>query len=225
MRVKIHCQWIYQNKPMNPEMNNALLVGSLNPVLGISFIVDDRFDFAKQWIMQVSDCIFAFSQIRGQKSVQVTQYDRPMSRFTLQKKVLTELRRAVFCYALAKFECEKIYLSGGCDNHNTAFIEVSVFDLKIGTWKSLPCLNEARLFHSSCTIGQELYVFCGHDDGSRLLRSIEVLKLNRPRALWQIINEIENLTERMAPLVCQVSQTDMLILGGRMRDPVTQVYQ
>ena len=52
---------------------------------------------------------------------------------------------------------------------------VERYDSTIDTWHSFPSLNLARSLHSSCTIGNTLYVIGGRNSESKDIKEIEKL--------------------------------------------------
>ena len=68
-----------------------------------------------------------------------------------------------------------IFLSGGCNDDQEFISTVERYDSSIDTWEPLPDLNEARESHTSCILGNTLYVFGGYNYDSGDLYSIEKL--------------------------------------------------
>lgn len=65
--------------------------------------------------------------------------------------------------SICNFVDEFIFFSGGF-NHDTleSIDSVDIFDVHTDRWSSkAPHLNQARAFHSSCTLGNMIYVLCG----------------------------------------------------------------
>ena len=97
---------------------------------------------------------------------------------------MPELAQAVENYSLANFADTVIFLVGGFKDVITA--EVYALNLPgQGSWREepLPSLNEARRLHTSCTLGNELFVFGGTDNGvdnlrSETLSSIEIAQVS-----------------------------------------------
>ena len=79
-------------------------------------------------------------------------------------------------------------------------------------WREAADLNVARSEHSSCAMGNEVYVFCGWD-GSQYLSSIECLNVAEQQAAWEIFT-VDALTVRNSPVVCPLSDSDFVIMGG-----------
>jgi hypothetical protein len=77
---------------------------------------------------------------------------------------------------------DEVVVTGGSQG-NQAFN--CAYRLKLCTlpetkaWEKLPPLNVSRKDHASCSIGRQVYVFCGTaGDGRIMLNSIEVLDLH-----------------------------------------------
>ena len=69
-----------------------------------------------------------------------------------------------------------IFMSGGLSGQDMMpFNAVERYDSMRDTWERFPSLNMARSMHSSCTIGNMLYVIGGRDSGSQEINSIEKL--------------------------------------------------
>ena len=62
----------------------------------------------------------------------------------------------------------------------TAKRGVERFIIKFNKWCKSPKLNKRRHSHSSCILGGNIYVFCGHDylSGDGYLNSIEFIDAN-----------------------------------------------
>ena len=69
-----------------------------------------------------------------------------------------------------------ILISGGYNQDHPALSDVERYDSLNDRWESLPDLNQARNFHSSCTLGKTLYVMGGNDNTRHLTNSIEKLE-------------------------------------------------
>ena len=76
--------------------------------------------------------------------------------------------------SLAPMPARFIFLSGGCNDDDELISTVERYDPSTDTWEPLPDLNEARDSHSSCVLGNTLYVFGGYNDDDDL-DSIEKL--------------------------------------------------
>ena len=78
--------------------------------------------------------------------------------------------------ALANYGDIVIYKSGGCSfgQKCTAKSDCERYDLQLKRWFVAPELQVARESHSSCSLGNYVYVFCGLR-GTRHLLSVEQL--------------------------------------------------
>ena len=39
-----------------------------------------------------------------------------------------------------------------------------MYDIKLCKWRKAPALKQARINHSGCALGDNIYVFCGYKD-------------------------------------------------------------
>jgi len=91
--------------------------------------------------------------------------------------------------------------------------KVHALDLKNNTWQQIGDLNMARDNHSSCSVGEMIFVVCGDQDLAKL-NSIEMLDYGyNKESTWQLI-KIEGLTPRISPLVSALTDVSILIMGG-----------
>ena len=65
--------------------------------------------------------------------------------------------------AFCNFNNVAIIVSGGRTSRKL-FTEVERYDIARDTWTPMAPLNEGRVLHSSCTLGNRVYVFCGVRD-------------------------------------------------------------
>ena len=77
--------------------------------------------------------------------------------------------------ALCAVEDLHIIITGGLGYT----VEKTVFRYEIisDSWVIDPCLNEARVFHASCSMNDVVYVFCGCNTSIQTINSIERLGL------------------------------------------------
>ena len=70
----------------------------------------------------------------------------------------------------------------------------------------------------ACTffIGR-LYAFAGYYDGN-FYNSIEILDINANKDAWQLI-ELEQILPRQYPIICPISDSELVISGGFYRKP------
>ena len=95
-----------------------------------------------------------------------------------------------------------VVLSGGRGEGGVKSAKTFGLIVKEGKWgrKSLPDLNVARAYHSSCSVTSEdqVYVACGDGDGG-YLASVEML---RPGAEAWVLIDIPDLTPTIFPILC-----------------------
>jgi len=100
-------------------------------------------------------------------------------------------------FSLANLDNTFIVLSGGCDASYVPSAKTFGLIVKERKWgrKSLPDLNVARAYHSSCSVTSEdqVYVACGRGDGGKKLASVEMFRLGAEA--WVLI-DIPGLSPR-----------------------------
>ena len=194
------------------------------------------FDFFLHSSIQIKRLLYTFSWGRDEKPVQVTRYANLLqNNSSILKTGLQTLVIQTKWFALANHADKTIYLSGGFSNNLSSKLAFA-FDLKTGKWHDdlLPMLNRPRENHSSCCLGDSLYAFCGSNE-SGYLRSIELLDLrqlklrrhsqndkcyvnssqsNRDKKSWTHLFELEALSPRRNAVLCQLSESSILIMGG-----------
>ena len=81
----------------------------------------------------------------------------------------------------------------------------------------MPFMNIDRNKHSSCALGNNIYVVCGYDNG-KLLNSFERLDtrlIEAGVAEWHLISvSFDILTPRCEPALCALNSDKLIILGG-----------
>ena len=85
---------------------------------------------------------------------------------------------------------------------------MNFFDLKQKRWTQGPLLNNCRDSHSSCCLGQYVYVFAGDENGS-----IESLQVEGGKA-WQVLAELTLLNRRLNPAVAVLNERAIAVFGG-----------
>ena len=109
----------------------------------------------------------------------------------------------------------QIVLTGGKDHGYKKSTKTSLMDVLTGKWlqKSSPDLNIARYGHSSLGLQDRTFVACGDgDNGWQNLNSVEMLRLGAES--WELIN-IPEFTPRRNPVLCQLDQNHICIMGGK----------
>ena len=76
-------------------------------------------------------------------------------------------------------------------------------------WKSEPDLKIARLKHSSCILGERIFVLGGEHEVS-----VESLKVGAAQ-LWEIIATSSQFGERRYPALAKLNQHQIVCFGGR----------
>lgn len=79
--------------------------------------------------------------------------------------------------SLVNFKNRFIFVSGGSNpqNWDQYYRSVEYYDIATDTWSAAAPLNKARSYHSSCCMGDFIYVFCGQQKGGRFTDTIERL--------------------------------------------------
>mmetsp|Transcript_21088 Transcript_21088/g.25935 ORF Transcript_21088/g.25935 Transcript_21088/m.25935 type:complete len:201 (+) Transcript_21088:275-877(+) len=115
-------------------------------------------------------------------------------------------------FALANVRDQRIVLTGGADEDGLSK-KVFMFDLNTEQWLGpQPELNKARRYHGSCSVGDNVFVFGGKGESFDLLDSIEMLAMTGPREWFSFT--VSGLSAREQPLVANVSESKILVLGG-----------
>ena len=104
---------------------------------------------------------------------------------------------------------------------------VDRYDIRENTWSKSPPLRKPRSCHSSCTLNDRIFVFCGiamnfTEFKREIDNSIEFFNarahVNGLHAQWETILVPEDsawdLSCRIAPLVSPLNSTQIAILGG-----------
>ena len=116
-------------------------------------------------------------------------------------------------FSVANYRDKAIYLSGGWDKDWNTSAQVFALDLLKSEWRNEANLQQSRCNHSSCTLGEKIFVFGGFSGTDRILNSIEELDLSAWWHRWRLIN-ITAMRPREKPAVCHVSDSEIAILGG-----------
>ena len=109
-------------------------------------------------------------------------------------------------------------MTGGISDGTKPIKSSHVFDLEENTFHDIADLNIKRYLHSSTTMGKHVYVFCGKESSSTHIKTIESYDISQPSssANWtQIILSKEMLTPRELPILGVLSDSEILIAGGR----------
>ena len=65
-------------------------------------------------------------------------------------------------FSITNFRNRLLYLSGGM-NFDDDRNEVYVYDFQSREWADAPSMNKKRFRHSSCSLGEHVYAFFGHN--------------------------------------------------------------
>ena len=136
-----------------------------------------------------------------------------MHKSLLVRKELPAGNLNLELFTLANVNDERVFVIGGLDHTEECFsAAVHMFRPSKSMWFEVASLNVARSEHSSCAMHDDVYVFCGWN-GSEYLNSIEMFKSSQENALWEIFS-IDAISCRNSPVVCPLSDTELLIMGG-----------
>ena len=90
-----------------------------------------------------------------------------------QLQELSRLNRFLIEFSIANYKNRLIYLTGGMTNKLVRVDAVHVFDVIKFGWVTAPKMTKARWRHSSCSLGEYIYVFGGLDSNGAI-ESLEV---------------------------------------------------
>ena len=109
-----------------------------------------------------------------------------------------------------------VYAAGGKDKQGQALVSVERLDVINKKWTVLPAkMNTPRHSHSSCTLSNALYVFCGFAK-EKHLDSIEVLKTNVPlkEQIWYQFPKFPSLQPKRNVSVGALNDCEIVLMGG-----------
>ena len=123
-------------------------------------------------------------------------------------------------FCLVNFLDEYVFVIGG--GSYGPFKTVSRYEITDDIWEEMPELNETRVYSSACSLGGNIYVFCGCNDEEGYANSIEKLNnpgLTRNEASWKLIQPPNSiLSPRSNPVVVTLNANQIAILGGYCRE-------
>ena len=127
------------------------------------------------------------------------------------------------CFALCNLQNTALFLTGGTNNeqHLDTLNSVECYNIEKNEWVKAPSLNINRQMHSSCAIGNSVYVFCGIGYFKCSINSIE--KLSNATSVstssrWQVIfPNRDHLSPRVWPATCAINSQKILLLGGEVQ--------
>ena len=101
------------------------------------------------------------------------------------------------------------------------------YSCKDNKWRRAPALNQPRIFHSTCALGDMLYTFAGRVDKKKYHDTMERLNakecVNRRESAWQLI-ALQTLPPRKDTAVAAISHNEIVILGGYNSDYLGDGY-
>ena len=126
--------------------------------------------------------------------------------------------------SLVNFDDRYIFVSGGRNLSDTRDFLKSLdrYDVTLDKWgetKKQPTLKIGRMSHSSCALGDFVYVLAGYNLKNKVLDSMEKMNartlIEGTRTQWiEVKLKIGMLPARLDPIFCQIGDTELLVLGG-----------
>lgn len=130
---------------------------------------------------------------------------------------------------LINFEDKLVFITGGTNprnRHSHIYNSVDQYSIEDDKWTPAPNMKLSRYNHSGCSLGGKIYVFCGWTDNDICTNTIESLDmkalLNEGKSEdtapveWDLIKPPkEDLLKRSNLLTCPISDTKIVIIGGR----------
>ena len=112
---------------------------------------------------------------------------------------------------------------------------VELYDLMVDksdksseAWQGMPSLKQGRYFHTSCSSGDLVFVFCGKARPSaKPIASIERLSMKNLAAGWQTLHHptAQDMQARMGSGLCELpSGGQILIIGGWAATGLSDIY-
>ena len=137
------------------------------------------------------------------------------SIFSCESKADSQYAR--FWPALCSFQDRYIFVSGGEFQDS-----VERYDCASDSWSLMPALNGNRHKHSSCALGNVIYVICGasgyNDELQNTIESLDTRLISSMAASWEIIEIAHSeLTPRAAVGVASLGKNKMVIFGGNVK--------
>ena len=146
-------------------------------------------------------------------------------KYNLQFIERKRMRYARHGHSCCSIQDRYIVVSGSRKEVNGAAQKVEVYDTQLDEWMELAKINEGRHYHSSCHFNHKfLFVFGGIANANKKYSAnIERLQfdINDNSHSWELLNvrpdcagALRNLTPRQGAGMCQLSPTELLIVGG-----------
>ena len=154
----------------NPIIFSSYFDNALYTVSGFDNFVCRRienaaFKFEKTHTMQVGydKIICIYEEGKTVQRISAIQSDNPKIE-QLQDRPCERESEQLFHFALANYHNKLVILTGGRDGDRWRTKSAYALELATGIWKpkdTLPCMNIFRFDHSSCAIGDAIYVVAG----------------------------------------------------------------
>ena len=134
-----------------------------------------------------------------------------------------------FCHSATSYGGDQIIVAGACEECDDGFYKAEKYSVSENKWTELPDLNEGRFYHASCTLKDDVYIFCGkgrdYKSGRTVtfLRTIERLYMgsnssNTPIPRWQYMHlkfPVESSPYGIYGITLQaVNDHEILIMGS-----------
>ena len=126
--------------------------------------------------------------------------------------------------SLVNFDDRYIFVCGGRNLSDTRDFLKSVdrYDAKLDKWgdtKKQPTLKIGRMSHSSCALGDFIYVLAGYNLKNKVLDGMERMnartQIEGTRTQWAEIKlKIGTFPTRLDPIFCPIADTELLVMGG-----------
>ena len=120
--------------------------------------------------------------------------------------------------SVTNFKNKLVVVAGGTNEIGSDYATVEIYSLVDEKWTKAPKLNERRCNHSSCTLGDSVYLFgCTGGISSSAIEwlDFEAHLRGHYQPHWNIIRpDADLLKARVSSLFCPVNSTQILIMGG-----------
>ena len=169
-KIKLRRPKLFFHDPLKHQGKHTIYVYdpfTKQPQKPITLPRDFTVEFLISIIHQVGDLLYVF---KSGNPAPVFRLDLNETSRPIATKMVP-LQRYAGLFAIAIYEEQLAILTGGCGKGSQA---VSFFDLKGNRWSEKPELNDGRMNHSSCCLGNRVYVFGGQKQKKRqIVSSIE----------------------------------------------------
>ena len=179
--------------------------------------INPDFDFKKHSSLQFGENLYTISYA----TTQVTRIENVLSTSqNLIVRQLANLNKCHWWHMICKYKEQAFYIIGGTDFGyiKTKYLpldDVHRFDLRNDQFVGAPSLNEARYGGSACELDGLIYAFWGKSGQfkTNYLNTIEMLDVASQAKQWQIF-ELEQIQNRVQPLICPIKENTIMIAGG-----------